>query len=217
MPPGTTDAQRPPRAQWRYASIHSHPTGDGDGKGRSRIGIICRSRPWRQTATISLASLKSTRSTSACAPRTCVMNGHSKFICIMDSRPTRCFRLTVGVDDRLLNELVEPALGESSASLTCWPIAFGQESFVRGIRAMSPVRCHCSDGITPPRRTPERLLARSWRISSEFTHLQHHPRDAALRTVPPLDVTRYESVQTKVRISSRNWLLRLDSNQQPSG
>jgi hypothetical protein len=30
---------RPPRTQWRYASIHSQPTGGGEGSGRLRMGI----------------------------------------------------------------------------------------------------------------------------------------------------------------------------------
>jgi hypothetical protein len=49
--PETTDDQRP-RTHRRYASIHSAPVGRGSASGSSRIGIACRKRPLRQTATI---------------------------------------------------------------------------------------------------------------------------------------------------------------------
>ena len=71
LPPRLPLARQPP-TQRRYASIHSAPTGLGDGSGRSRIGTDCRSRPCVQIATIVLSRRRSSLVTFTTTPSTVV-------------------------------------------------------------------------------------------------------------------------------------------------
>ena len=79
-----------PRAQRRYASIHSAPFGGGDGNGRSRIETAWRSLPRRQMATISSAGVMSSRSTVTETPSTSVSNGSSRASCSTVRKAVRC-------------------------------------------------------------------------------------------------------------------------------
>src|SRR5208282_2367558 len=62
-------------SQWRYASIHSAPSGGGLGSGRSRMGRRCRTGPREQIAAIWKALSRSTRSTVTGTPRNIVSKG----------------------------------------------------------------------------------------------------------------------------------------------
>src|SRR5207253_3506476 len=86
--------------------LSAHPS-RSEGCVRFRIGINCRCRPRRQTATISSASFRSTRSTWAGIPRISVLNGQVKVLLKHREQADALFRFSAGVDDGSLNELVK--------------------------------------------------------------------------------------------------------------
>src|ERR671915_748848 len=83
-------AGHPSPSQWRYASIHSAPSGAGGGSGRSRMGSACRSRPRVQMTTIWSRWFRSTRSTVTGTPRTIVSKGTARFSSIIVNQPVTC-------------------------------------------------------------------------------------------------------------------------------
>ena len=137
--------------QWRYASIHSQPTGGGEGSGRLRMRISCSCRPRLQIATISSASLRSTRSTRTGHPwLDPAVTNRPLFVCVFGHDGIRTTgRLSPASGASCLSTELPPALcfAETCSAGRPSPTIPGPESqSVPGAHGRSSCRC----GREPP-------------------------------------------------------------------
>src|SRR5215831_246481 len=97
-----------PVRQYRYATIHSAPSGSGEGNGSSKSEIRCLVLPFLHTAMSWSSSVISMPSHGHGRVKNLRLERQSKVVLHHRIEGRRFFRLAVGIHQGVLDQFVEP-------------------------------------------------------------------------------------------------------------